>query len=84
MLQAFPSGLADSVVQVLSSVSRVASLNDISKWNITKIDTLAALMTTSDGPWDAAKVQCREIKTTKHQNLESALYKLYTYLNLLT
>uniref|UniRef100_A0A3Q1HXJ2 Uncharacterized protein n=1 Tax=Anabas testudineus TaxID=64144 RepID=A0A3Q1HXJ2_ANATE len=52
---AFPSGLADSVVQVLSSVSRVASLNDISKWNITKIDTLAALMTTSDGPWDAAK-----------------------------
>ncbi|XP_026210294.1 uncharacterized protein LOC113158540 [Anabas testudineus] len=53
--QAFPSGLADSVVQVLSSVSRVASLNDISKWNITKIDTLAALMTTSDGPWDAAK-----------------------------
>uniref|UniRef100_A0A671WLB2 Si:ch211-188p14.4 n=1 Tax=Sparus aurata TaxID=8175 RepID=A0A671WLB2_SPAAU len=53
--QAFPLGLSDEKVQVLGSVSRVASLDDISKWNITKIDTLAALMNADDGPWEAAK-----------------------------
>ncbi|XP_047467263.1 uncharacterized protein LOC125023795 [Mugil cephalus] len=53
--EAFPSGVSDQEVQVLGSVSRVASLNDISKWNITKIDTLAALMESEDGPWEAAK-----------------------------
>uniref|UniRef100_A0A669DSU7 Uncharacterized protein n=1 Tax=Oreochromis niloticus TaxID=8128 RepID=A0A669DSU7_ORENI len=48
-------GVPDQDVQVLGSVSRVASLDDISKWNITKIDTLAALMKPEDGPWEAAK-----------------------------
>lgn len=56
LLQAFPSGIPDQDVQLLGSVSRVASLDDISKWNITKIDTLAALMKAEDGPWEAAKV----------------------------
>ncbi|XP_036408733.1 uncharacterized protein mslna [Megalops cyprinoides] len=49
--QAYPSGLSDEQVQVLGSVSRVASLDDISKWNVTTIDTLAALMDSSGGDW---------------------------------
>ncbi|KAI3367910.1 hypothetical protein L3Q82_026737, partial [Scortum barcoo] len=53
--QAFPAGISDQQVQILGSVSRVASLNDISKWNITKVDTLAALMKADDGSWEAAK-----------------------------
>uniref|UniRef100_A0A3B4XVM0 Si:ch211-188p14.4 n=1 Tax=Seriola lalandi dorsalis TaxID=1841481 RepID=A0A3B4XVM0_SERLL len=53
--QAFPSGVSDDVVQVLGSVSRVASLEDISKWSITTADTLAALMKAEDGSWEAAK-----------------------------
>ncbi|XP_028251454.1 uncharacterized protein LOC114427536 isoform X2 [Parambassis ranga] len=53
--QAYPSGVSDQDVQVLGSVSRVASLDDIAKWNITKVDTLAALMRADDGPWEAAK-----------------------------
>ena len=46
---------------MLGSVSRVASINDISKWNITKIDTLEALMKEEDGEWEAAKVKCAGI-----------------------
>uniref|UniRef100_A0A3B4ZGZ8 Si:ch211-188p14.4 n=1 Tax=Stegastes partitus TaxID=144197 RepID=A0A3B4ZGZ8_9TELE len=53
--QAFPSGVSDQDVQVLGSVSRMASLDDISKWNISRIDTLAALMKAEDGSWEAAK-----------------------------
>ncbi|KAL7380693.1 hypothetical protein ABVT39_022377 [Epinephelus coioides] len=53
--QAYPSGVPEEKVQVLGSVSRVASLNDISKWTITKVDTLAALMNSDDGSWEAAK-----------------------------
>uniref|UniRef100_A0A3Q0R478 Si:ch211-188p14.4 n=1 Tax=Amphilophus citrinellus TaxID=61819 RepID=A0A3Q0R478_AMPCI len=52
---AFPSGVSDQDVRLLGSVSRVASLDDISKWNITTIDTLAALMKAEDGPWEGAK-----------------------------
>lgn len=54
--QVFPSGVSEENVQLLGSVSRVASLEDISKWNITKVDTLAALMEADNGPWEAAKV----------------------------
>ncbi|XP_061599296.1 uncharacterized protein LOC133462171 [Cololabis saira] len=53
--QAFPSGVPDQEVQMLGSVSRVASLDDISKWNVTEIDTLAALMETEDGTWETAQ-----------------------------
>uniref|UniRef100_A0A673C558 Mesothelin a n=2 Tax=Sphaeramia orbicularis TaxID=375764 RepID=A0A673C558_9TELE len=53
--EAYPSGVSDQNVQVLGSVSRVASLADISKWNIAIIDTLAALMKSEDGSWEAAK-----------------------------
>ncbi|XP_041809840.1 uncharacterized protein LOC121618410 [Chelmon rostratus] len=53
--QAYPSGVSDEQVQLLGSVSRVASLDDIAKWNVTNIDTLAALMKADDGTWEAAK-----------------------------
>uniref|UniRef100_A0A3P8TLE2 Si:ch211-188p14.5 n=1 Tax=Amphiprion percula TaxID=161767 RepID=A0A3P8TLE2_AMPPE len=53
--QAFPAGVSDQEVQVLGSVSRMASLHDISKWSITTTDTLAALMKAEDGSWKAAK-----------------------------
>lgn len=66
--QAFPSGVSDENVQLLGSVSRVASLDDIFKWNITKIDTLAALMKADDGLWEAAKV-CVQYHFTKNIEL---------------
>ncbi|KAF3844537.1 hypothetical protein F7725_007700 [Dissostichus mawsoni] len=53
--EAYPSGVPEEQVQVLGSVSRVATLDDISKWTITKVDTLAALVKTEDGSWEAAK-----------------------------
>ncbi|XP_055087258.1 uncharacterized protein LOC117390923 [Periophthalmus magnuspinnatus] len=53
--EAYPAGVSDENVQVLGSVSRTATVDDISKWNITTIDTLSALMKTEDGPWEAAK-----------------------------
>lgn len=54
--QAYPSGIVDEQLRVLGSVSRVATLDDITKWSITKIDTLSALMAFGDGPWETAKV----------------------------
>jgi len=42
---------------LLGSVSRAASLDDISKWNITQLDTLAALMEADDGTWETAQVE---------------------------
>ncbi|XP_023829539.1 mesothelin-like protein [Salvelinus sp. IW2-2015] len=53
--QAYPSGIVDEQLKVLGSVSRVATLDDITKWSITKIDTLSALMAFGDGPWETAK-----------------------------
>lgn len=52
----FPSGVSDENVQLLGSVSRAASLEDISKWNISKVDILAALMSADSEPWDAIRV----------------------------
>ncbi len=42
---------------MLKSVSRNATADEISKWNITKSDTLAALMNANDGDWSSAQVQ---------------------------
>ncbi|KAJ8344670.1 hypothetical protein SKAU_G00288630 [Synaphobranchus kaupii] len=53
--QAHPSGLSEDQVQILGPLSRVASLNNISKWNITTIDSLAALLNPADGEWEPAK-----------------------------
>ncbi|XP_020349026.1 uncharacterized protein mslna [Oncorhynchus kisutch] len=55
--QAYPKGLSDQQVQVLGSVSRVASMEQINKWNITTVDTLAALMDNGNGEWDSAKAK---------------------------
>ncbi|KAL2086519.1 hypothetical protein ACEWY4_017578 [Coilia grayii] len=49
--QAYPEGISDDVVQMLGPASRGASVDDISKWNVTKIDTLSILMKSSDGEW---------------------------------
>uniref|UniRef100_W5L5S6 Mesothelin a n=1 Tax=Astyanax mexicanus TaxID=7994 RepID=W5L5S6_ASTMX len=49
--QLYPSGLSDSVVQVLGSTSRAATVSDISKWNVSTIDTLSSLMNTVNGGW---------------------------------
>ncbi|XP_045062049.1 uncharacterized protein LOC121539055 [Coregonus clupeaformis] len=53
--QAYPSGIVDEQLKVLHSVSRVATLDDITKWTVTKIDTLSALMASGDGSWETAK-----------------------------
>uniref|UniRef100_A0A3B3BZP7 Mesothelin a n=2 Tax=Oryzias melastigma TaxID=30732 RepID=A0A3B3BZP7_ORYME len=53
--QAFPSGIPDQDVQMLGPVSRAASLDDISRWNISTIDTLGALMKPEDGVWITAQ-----------------------------
>ncbi|XP_066510539.1 uncharacterized protein [Hoplias malabaricus] len=49
--QIYPTVFSESLVQLLGAVSRVADLNDISKWNITTIDTLSSLMNPSNGIW---------------------------------
>ncbi|XP_015231804.1 PREDICTED: uncharacterized protein LOC107085772 [Cyprinodon variegatus] len=53
--QTYPSGVPDQAVQLLASVSRMATLDDISGWSITKLDTLAALMEPEDGSWEKEK-----------------------------
>ncbi|KAL7851855.1 hypothetical protein SRHO_G00176400, partial [Serrasalmus rhombeus] len=49
--QLYPLGLPESVVQLLGSTSRVATVSDISKWTITTIDTLSSLMNSDNGDW---------------------------------
>ncbi|KAJ8245080.1 hypothetical protein COCON_G00236080, partial [Conger conger] len=53
--QAFPAGLSDVQLQLVGPVSRMASLDDISKWSIITIDNLAALMNSEDGAWEPEK-----------------------------
>ncbi|XP_058236849.1 uncharacterized protein LOC131347029 [Hemibagrus wyckioides] len=53
--QIYPSGLNDGVLQLLGSTSRVATTDDISKWNITIIDTLSSLMDSNAGHWEKEK-----------------------------
>ncbi|XP_053092562.1 mesothelin-like protein [Pangasianodon hypophthalmus] len=53
--QIYPSGLNDGVLQLLGSASRVATTDDISKWNITIIDTLSSLMDSNGGLWEPEK-----------------------------
>uniref|UniRef100_A0AAY5EZ19 Lipid-binding serum glycoprotein C-terminal domain-containing protein n=1 Tax=Electrophorus electricus TaxID=8005 RepID=A0AAY5EZ19_ELEEL len=54
--QAYPSGLGDSVVQLLGSTSRVANVSEINSWNITSLDTLATLMNPVNGAWTSDQV----------------------------
>ncbi|TRY86145.1 hypothetical protein DNTS_030207 [Danionella cerebrum] len=55
--QAYPDGLPDQVLQVLGSSSHTAMVDDVRSWNITKIDTLAALMNPQYGAWEPSMVQ---------------------------
>ncbi|KAM4595295.1 uncharacterized protein mslnb isoform 1-T1 [Fundulus diaphanus] len=50
--QAYGTIIPEDQVQVLGAASRVASLDEINSWNITQVDTLAALMDTTNGQWD--------------------------------
>ncbi|XP_036412843.1 uncharacterized threonine-rich GPI-anchored glycoprotein PJ4664.02-like [Colossoma macropomum] len=50
--QLYPSGIPESVVKLLGPTSRVATVSDISKWNITTIDTLSLLMNSTNGDWN--------------------------------
>ncbi|XP_016392400.1 uncharacterized protein LOC107727132 [Sinocyclocheilus rhinocerous] len=65
-----PNGLSDDQVQVLKSVSRSATVDEISKWNITKSDTLAALMSTNDGDWSSAQ---SELIITRYLSANNSL-----------
>ncbi|XP_016105313.1 uncharacterized protein [Sinocyclocheilus grahami] len=65
-----PNGLSDDQVQVLKSVSRSATMDEISKWNITKSDTLAALMSTNDGDWSSAQ---SELIITRYVSANNSL-----------
>lgn len=77
LFQAFPSGVPDQEVQMLDSVSRVASIDDISKWNITTIDTLAALMKTEDGTWETAQVLHEQEQW--HQSCTCSTFACFCY-----
>lgn len=46
------STIPESQVKLLGPISRTATAMDISMWNISEIDTLAALMDSSNGVWD--------------------------------
>ncbi|XP_076839501.1 uncharacterized protein LOC143484583 [Brachyhypopomus gauderio] len=54
--QAYPSGLGDSVLQLLGSTSRVANVSEIYTWNITTIDTLSSLMYPTDEAWTSEQI----------------------------
>lgn len=60
-LQAYTatSIIPESQVQLLGPASRVATTADINMWSITVIDTLSALMDSSNGPWDPTLVSKR-------------------------
>ncbi|XP_024120032.1 mesothelin-like protein [Oryzias melastigma] len=49
--------ISEDQVQLLSAASRVATVEDIRSWTISKIDTLAALMDSSNGGWDPSLVK---------------------------
>ncbi|XP_029355460.1 uncharacterized protein mslnb [Echeneis naucrates] len=46
------SSIPESQVQLLGPASRLAATDDINRWNITQLDTLSALMDSSDGEWE--------------------------------
>ncbi|XP_056627073.1 uncharacterized protein mslnb isoform X2 [Triplophysa dalaica] len=55
--QAYPDGLSDERLQVLGSSSRAATPSDVTRWNVTKIDTLSSLMASGNGEWDPEMVR---------------------------
>uniref|UniRef100_A0A3Q1EDG4 Mesothelin-like protein n=1 Tax=Acanthochromis polyacanthus TaxID=80966 RepID=A0A3Q1EDG4_9TELE len=68
------STIPESQVQLLGPASRLATTEYINKWEITQIDTLAALMDSSDGAWDPnlAKEIITKYLSTEGNTLGSA------------
>lgn len=56
------STIAESQVKLLGPASRMASLTDISMWNISEVDTLSALMDSSNGEWNQSLARAIIIK----------------------
>uniref|UniRef100_A0A3P9KK76 Mesothelin a n=1 Tax=Oryzias latipes TaxID=8090 RepID=A0A3P9KK76_ORYLA len=52
VLTTWLAGLASTVRSLLGRASRVATIDDIRSWTITQVDTLSALMDSSNGDWD--------------------------------
>lgn len=73
-LQAYADNsiIPESQVQLLGPASRVATVDDINMWSITEIDTLSALMDSSNGQWDPSLV-------SKQVNKRSVL-RMYGYM----
>ncbi|RMC17557.1 hypothetical protein DUI87_05220 [Hirundo rustica rustica] len=53
----FPSGIPEEQLRRLGQLSRLYTEQEISQWQVTTSDTLAALLSPSGGPWDDAQVQ---------------------------
>ncbi|KAM6939487.1 mesothelin-like protein [Xenentodon cancila] len=72
--EAYSSTVPEDQVQLLSAASRVATVDDINSWTITQIDTLAALMDSSNGAWDPnlAKAIITKYLSVKGNKLGSA------------
>ncbi|XP_072513116.1 uncharacterized protein [Salminus brasiliensis] len=72
--QLYSSGLSDSVVQLLGSTSRMATVSDINNWNITKIDTLSFLMDPNNGDWtsDQSKAVIMKYLSVERNTLGTA------------
>ncbi|XP_059180401.1 uncharacterized protein LOC131958981 [Centropristis striata] len=49
--------IPEDQVQLLGPASRVATTDDINTWTVTTIDTLSALMDSSNGDWDPSLAQ---------------------------
>ncbi|KAF0037099.1 hypothetical protein F2P81_009973 [Scophthalmus maximus] len=49
--------IPEDQVQLLGPASRVASVDDITKWSITQVDTLSALMDSSNGQWEPSQAK---------------------------
>ncbi|XP_023810060.1 mesothelin-like protein [Oryzias latipes] len=66
--------IPEDQVQLLGAASRVATVHDILSWTISKIDTLAALMDSSNGGWDpnVAKVIISKYLAVGGNKLSSA------------
>ncbi|CAN9510582.1 unnamed protein product [Ophioblennius macclurei] len=54
--EAYNSSIPEDQVQNLGAVSREASVEDIGRWTITEVDTLASLMESENGEWNSSQV----------------------------
>uniref|UniRef100_W5M960 Uncharacterized protein n=1 Tax=Lepisosteus oculatus TaxID=7918 RepID=W5M960_LEPOC len=55
--EVYPSVAPEDQVQLFGPTFHQASLNEISRWTITKLDTLAALVDSTNGAWDSTKAK---------------------------